>query len=138
MLDIFALLLQQTDEGLGALIAGGYFLFCCCLVIFLALAVAGMWQTFTKAGKPGWAAIIPFYNIWVMMEIIGRPGWWLILFFIPIVQIVIGIITSLEMAKSFGRGIVFGILLYFFAPIMYLILGFGDAQYEGPAAGKAW
>lgn len=48
--------------------------------------IIAMWRIFTKAGQPGWAAIIPFYNIYVLMKVVGRPGWWLILFLIPLVN----------------------------------------------------
>ena len=111
------------------------------IIVYIAIIVAviaGIWKAFEKAGAPGWAAIIPFYNIWVMLEIVGRPGWWLILYFIPFVNIIVQIIVSLELARSFGKGIGFGIGVIIFPYVFYLILGFGDAQYEGPGAGKAW
>lgn len=138
MANMLALILQQSDDAFGALFASSYLISCCCAGIVFLLVIAGMWQTFTKAGKPGWAAIIPIYNIWILLEIIGRPGWWLILFFIPFVNFVVQIIVSLELAKSFGRSLIYGLGLAFFPFIFYLILGFGDAQYEGPGAGKAW
>ena len=78
-------------------------------VIGLFLIVA-MWKVFAKAGKPGWAAIIPLYNIYVQLKIVGRPGWWLILFFIPVVNIVISLLVAIDMAKSFGKGSGFGVV----------------------------
>lgn len=125
--------LQQDDTGIFALLTSGFSLFCG--LIFAILIIAGMWRMFVKAGKPGWAAIIPFYNIYVLMEIVGRPGWWLILFFIPFVNIIVTLLVSIDLAKSFGKSAAWGvILLFFFNAIGYLILGFGDARYEGPAA----
>ena len=107
-------------------------------IIYLALAVFGIvvfWKTFTKAGQPGWAAIIPIYNIYVLLKVAGRPGWWLILLLIPIVNIVILAIVSIDVAKSFGKDTVFGVVgLWLFSIIGYAILAFGDAQYRGPAA----
>jgi hypothetical protein len=100
------------------------------LVIVIA-AIAGLWKTFEKAGHPGWAAIIPIYNIYILCKIAGRPGWWVILFFIPIVSIVIAIIVSLDVAKNFGKSALFGIGLALLGFIFYPILGFGDAQYIG-------
>jgi hypothetical protein len=104
-------------------------------IIYLAvivLFIAGLWKTFSKAGKPGWAAIVPIYNIIVMLEVINRPIWWIILFLIPIVNIIVYIIISLDMAKAFGKSSAFGIIgLWLFAPIGYLMLGFGSAKYVG-------
>jgi uncharacterized protein DUF5684 len=102
------------------------------------LMIVAMWKVFTKAGKPGWAAIIPFYNLYVLLKIAGRPGWWLILFLIPLVNIVIAFVLYVDVAKSFGKGAAFGIfLLGFFSFIGYPILGFGSAAYQGPAAARA-
>ncbi|MDX8142946.1 DUF5684 domain-containing protein [Lentzea sp. BCCO 10_0061] len=107
-------------------------------IIYLALAIFGVvvfWKTFTKAGQPGWAAIIPIYNIYVLLKVAGRPGWWLILLLIPIVNIVILAIVSIDVAKSFGKDTVFGVVgLWLFSIIGYAILAFGGAQYRGPAA----
>ncbi|GMT98115.1 hypothetical protein KH5H1_22340 [Corallococcus caeni] len=101
---------------------------------FIGLVVAGMWKTFTKAGEPGWAAIVPFYNLYVMTKIVGRPAWWVVLAILPCVNIIALIILSIDMAKSFGKGVGFGIGLALLGPVFYAILGFGDAQYQGPSA----
>ena len=108
------------------------------MIVWLAIAVVviiGGWKMFEKAGQPGWAILIPFYNLYVMLKMVGRPGWWLLLYFIPLVNFVIAIIVAIDLAKSFGQSAVFGIfLLFFLAFIGYLILGFGSARYLGPAA----
>src|SRR6267378_3587340 len=104
------------------------------LFIWLALIVlivASMWKIFTKAGKPGWACLIPFYNLYVLIEIGGKPGWWLLLYFIPIVNIVISILVLVGVAENFGKGAGFAIGLIFLAMIFYPILAFSDAQYVG-------
>ncbi len=102
------------------------------ILVLAVLAIAGMWKTFAKAGKPGWAAIVPIYNIIVMLEIINRPLWWIILFFIPFVNFIVYIIISLDMAKAFGKSATFGIIgLWLFSFIGYLMLGFGQAKYVG-------
>jgi len=106
------------------------------LLIYLAiliLIIASFWKVFTKAGQPGWASIIPIYNIIVMLQIVGRPWWWLLLMLIPIVGLVIAIIVSIDMAKSFGKGAGFGIGLALLGFIFYPILGFGSAKYVGPS-----
>ncbi len=104
-------------------------------LIWLAIvvaAVAGIWKTFTKAGKPGWAAIIPVYNLIVMLEMAGKPLWWIILFFIPIVNIVFAFLLNIALAKTFGKGAGFGVGLTLLGFIFFPILGFSDAQYQGP------
>lgn len=99
---------------------------------FIIFVIAGLWKTFTKAGKPGWAAIVPIYNIIVMLEVINRPLWWIILLFIPFVNIIISIIMMLDLAKAYGKGIAFAIFgLIIFSPIGLLMLGFGSAKYLG-------
>ena len=69
----------------------------------LILVIVGMWKVFVKAGKPGWASIIPIYNVYVLLQIVGKPWWWLILMLIPIVNIVIWILVSLALARTLGR-----------------------------------
>lgn len=106
---------------------------------YLALIVAviaGMWKTFEKAGKPGWAAIVPIYNIMVMLEIARKPIWWLILMFIPCVSIVAAIILMIDFAKMFGKSAGFGVGLALLGFIFFPILGFGDARYLGN--NQAW
>jgi len=120
----FAQIAQSGNEGGG----GAVF-----MIIWLALvvgAIAGLWQTFAKAGKPGWGAIVPIYNMALLLEIAGKPIWWIILFFIPFVNFVIAIIVAIDVAKNFGKGVGFGLGLAFLGFIFYPILGFGSARYQ--------
>jgi len=106
-------------------------------LIWLAVVIvviAGGWKMFVKAGKPGWGIIIPIYNLVLWLEIIGRPIWWIVLFFIPIVNFIVMIILCIDLAKSFGKGAGFGIGIFLLGFIFIPILGFGDAQYQGPSA----
>ena len=100
-----------------------------CLVGIIQLV--GMWASFDKAGKPGWAAIIPVYNMVVMVEISGRPLWWVILFFVPVANIVAVIVVSIDVAQNFGKGGGFGVGLAFLPWLFWPILGFGSARYQG-------
>ncbi len=101
--------------------------------IGLVIVLVGLWKLFEKAGQPGWACIIPFYNIYIMLKVAGRPGWWLLLYFIPLVNFVISIVVAIDIAKAFGEGAAFGFFLNFLlCGIGYLILGFGNYQYLGP------
>ena len=107
------------------------------IIIYLAVVIlqlVAMWKVFVKAGQPGWASIIPFYNIYVLMLVADKPGWWLILTFIPLVNIVIWIIASIAVAENFGKGAGFGIGLVFLPFIFFPILAFTDAQYKSVAA----
>jgi Family of unknown function (DUF5684) len=99
------------------------------------LAIAGCWKTFEKAGKPGWAAIVPIYNVVIMLEIAGKPLWWIILIFIPLVNFVVIILIMIAFAEKFGKGAGFGVGLAFLSFVFFPILGFGDAQYVGGGAG---
>ena len=104
-----------------------------CEIAFIILMVAAMWKVFSKAGQPGWAAIIPIVNMYFLCKVAGRPGWWVILLLIPFVNLIIFIILSIDVAKAFGKGAGFGIGLLLLPFIFYPILGFGSAQYQGGA-----
>ena len=60
-----------------------------CEIAFIILMVAAMWKVFSKAGQPGWAAIIPIVNMYFLCKVAGRPGWWVILLLIPLVNLII-------------------------------------------------
>ncbi|MFW6131322.1 MAG: DUF5684 domain-containing protein [Candidatus Aminicenantaceae bacterium] len=102
------------------------------IIIYLVIIVFYiwvLWRIFEKAGQPGWGAIIPIYNVYLLLKVAKRPGWWLILYLIPIVNIVIHIIVVFDIAKNFGKGVGFGFGLLFLSFIFYPILAFGSAQY---------
>lgn len=116
-----------TECPLGAGAGAGMLIF---ELILIAIAIIGLWKLFTKAGKPGWASIIPIYNNIVMIDIAGKPLWWIILLFIPFVNIVVSILIMIGMAKNFGRGTGTAIGLIFLPLLFMLILGFGRAEYN--------
>jgi hypothetical protein len=124
--------LAQVDNGdVGG--AGGTLVLLIQLAV-VVLTVAGLWKVFTKAGKPGWAAIIPIYNVIVLLDIVGKPLWWVILFLIPCVNIVISIIVYIELAKVFGQGAGFAIGILLLPFVFIPLLGFGDYRYQGAPA----
>lgn len=132
MLTNLLTLAQYGNNNSGGAIGGLIF-----IVIYLAiivLMIAGMWKMFAKAGQPGWLSIIPIVNGYFLLKIVGRPWWWLILMFIPLISIIFAIIVCLDLAKSFGKGVAFAIGLILLSPIFVCILGFGSAEYQGPAA----
>jgi hypothetical protein len=101
-------------------------------VAIIVLMIASMWTIFTKAGKPGWACIVPIYNIIVLLDAVGKPWWWLLLMLIPIVNIVILIIVYHNLSLSFGKGGGFTVGLILLGIIFLPILAFGDSKYLGP------
>ncbi len=122
-------MLVAESSGMGA---GGVIVF---IIIYL-VAVIPLMGVFNKAGAPAWAAIIPIYNLYVLLKIVGRPGWWIILFIIPIVNIVVSIIVYYDLSKSFGHGAGFTVGLVFLSWIFLLILWLGSSTYRGPSVGQ--
>jgi hypothetical protein len=125
-------MLQDEPSG-GAAAAFGMVFFVVWLAI-VALVIAGFWKVFVKAGEPGWAALIPIYNLVVLLKIAGKPLWWLLLLLIPFVNFIALIMVGMGVAQNFGKGSGFGIGLGLLAPIFYPILGFSDAVYRPQAA----
>jgi hypothetical protein len=125
------------SAGSGALIVFGLF-----YLVVVVVVIAGMWKTFVKAGKPGWAAIVPFYNVYVLFEIAQCPTWyfWGFLGFIVLSPITVGltsigalvlsILAYIRLAKAFDKSTGFAVGLILLSPIFICILGFGDARYN--------
>ena len=97
------------------------------IIVFL---IAALWTVFTKAGQPGWGAIVPIYNIILLLKIAGKPGWWFFLCLIPLVNFVIIILIYIALAKNFGKGGGFAAGLLFLPFIFYPMLAWGDARYS--------
>lgn len=126
---LHAILLDQTSgSGSGSPVGSVIGL------IIAVLIIAAYWRIFSKAGQPGWAAIIPIYSTFVLLRIVGRPWWWFIMLLIPVVNIIFGLILVHDLSKSFGHGFGYTLGLLFLSLIFIPILGFGGSQYAGPAA----
>ena len=106
------------------------------ILIIVIVPIIAMWKLFDKANKPGWAAIVPIYNIIVFMEIIGKPWWWLFLWLIPYLNLIWIIWSWNLMVKSFGKteGFTVGVILL--GIIFIPILAFGGSEYIGPVGRK--
>jgi hypothetical protein len=102
-------------------------------LVVIAVMVAAMWKVFAKAGQPGWAALVPIYNLVVLLNIVGKPLWWIILLAVPIANIYALFAIAIALAKSFGKSTGFGLGLVFLSIFFYPVLGFGSARYVGPA-----
>jgi len=121
---------NTTNTGLDTGLLTGFLWAYSILAIIMLIAE---WRFYEKADKPGWAAIIPIYNLIVLLEIIGKPWWWLLMFLIPGVNFIFVIWMLNLLSKSYGYGVGFTLGLIFLNPIFILILGFGKAEYKGPA-----
>jgi hypothetical protein len=136
---LFALaLLQETTTDTAAPVqtmspAVGMILGLCYLVVIL-LIIISLRKIFVKAGKPGWAAIVPIYNMIVILEIAGKPLWWFILLLIPGVNIIVLILVYIAFARNFGKGVGFAIGMVILPFIFFPLLAFGDARYQPVAA----
>ena len=121
---------EESGSGGGAIAAIFGMGFMLVMLAFVVLMIASVWKIFSKAGEPGWAAIVPIYNVIVMLKIGGKPVWWIVLFLIPLVNAIMGILLAIAIAEKFGKGTGFGLGMAFLPPIFYPMLAFGDAEYR--------
>jgi hypothetical protein len=119
---------SDMGVGMGVYIVGGMIYLW--LIVFMTCAMIAI---FIKADKPWWAAIVPIYNIVILMEIVGKPLWWIILFFIPLANFVALILVTNSLSKSFGKDVGYTVGLVLLGIVFYPMLAFGSSQYRGPA-----
>jgi hypothetical protein len=135
MLNFLALLMQAdsgtTVETVSPVMSTGVMVVA---LVILVVTIAAMWKVFEKAGEPGWAAIVPIYNVIVLLKIAGKPLWWIILLLIPFVNFIIIILVYVALAKNFGKGVGFALGLVFLSFIFFPLLAWGDARYQGVVA----
>lgn len=132
---------ETYNGGDAGAALGGLMLFLLPMLILTVISIVGLWKVFEKAGKPGWAAIVPIYNFYILLQIAEKPTWWLavlLLSFIPIVgpiaSLVVSVLVGLEVAKRFGKSEVFGALLCGILGIGYAIIGFDSSKFKGNTA----
>lgn len=99
------------------------------VIAVLILMAVSVWKIFTKAGQPGWAAIVPIYNYIVMLDVVKKPTWWIVLLIVPIANWIVGIMVMHNLAKVFGQGMGFTLGLIFLPFIFLPLLAFGNFQY---------
>lgn len=133
--------LTGAETGVVAAMMGFFAAYALVILAVAVVMIVSMWKIFVKAGKPGWAALIPVYNFIVLLEIVGRPTWWVLALFAgiipvvgPIAALAVSIVVAIDLAKSFGKDTGFGILLALVSVVGYPMLAFGKATYVGPAA----
>lgn len=103
------------------------------VVIVLSLAlliIVSKWRIFEKAKQPGWATLVPVYGSVKLLEITSRPLWWVVLLFIPLVNLVVGITLVYRLARNFGKNGWFALGLVCLPFIFYPMLAFGKAEYK--------
>jgi hypothetical protein len=104
------------------------------LIVYFAVigfVLASLWKVFVKAGQPGWAALVPVYNVYVMTQIAGRPAWWTALMLVPCVSVVVAFLLMIDIARGFGKSVGFGVGLALLGIVFFPMLAFGDATYKG-------
>jgi hypothetical protein len=126
-------LIMAMIAGFGMILLAGY-----------VVVLIGMWKVFTKAGQRGWAVLIPFYNIIVLLRVAGLPWYWVFAVFLPIIPIlgvlaymVLAVMCLHRISTRFGQGVGFTIGLTLLSPIFFLILGFGSSKYVGEQPAQA-
>ncbi|MCR2033549.1 DUF5684 domain-containing protein [Anaerofustis stercorihominis] len=98
-------------------------------LIILLIILISRWKIFDKAGEAGWKALIPFYGTYTLCKITFGFGWYMLLFFIPYINLIMYIITYIKLGKKFGKGKLFILGLTLFTPIFLFILAFGKSKY---------
>ncbi len=132
MLNFVALMMQADADAAPGLTGGQAALIGSMIGLSLGIMIvliAAMWKVFQKAGEPGWASIVPIYNVLVLLKIVGKPMWWIVLFLVPFVNIAMMFIIPFALAKSFNKSGAFAIGLLFLPPIFYSLLAWGNAHY---------
>lgn len=102
------------------------------LLSVILLMIPAVWLTFEKAGRPGWAGLMPFYNIYILCGMGGCPGWWVWLMVVPALNILVLLIIFHRAAQAFGYGIGMALLMLFMPLVAFPVLGFGPARYQAP------
>lgn len=123
---------SMMDPAASSAMSGALTVYYILVLAITIVSLIGLWKMFSKAGKPGWGAIIPFYNMYCLFEMAFGNGWMFLLTLIPCVGFIFQIILYFKLSKAFGHGVGFGFGLLFLAPIFYMILGFGDSDFVGP------
>ncbi len=124
---------MAVNEATYALATGIMLVYMVVVLVIGVISLVGLWKIFVKAGKPGWGAIIPFYNMYCLFEMSFGTGWLFLACFVPCVNVVITIIMWIKLAQAFGKGAGYGIGILFVPFVFLPMLGFSDAQYVGPS-----
>ena len=122
----------SLDAATYAAVGTGIMVYMVFILAIAVLMIVSMWKLFGKAGQPGWAAIVPFYNMYVLFKISFGNGWFFLFMLIPIVNFVFMILLYVKLAKAFGKGGGYAVGLIFLGVIFMPMLAFGSSTYVGP------
>lgn len=126
---------SAIDVASSTLGPGGLVAVLAVYALIVVASLAGLWRAFEKANRPGWKALVPVYNFVQTCRIVGRPGWWVLLMLVPLVNVILGVQISVDLAHAFDRSTGFGVGLLLLPMIFYPLLGFRrDVAYAGPVA----
>jgi hypothetical protein len=128
-MEVFAMPVQTLDQKTALSQTASWPVMLFSIAIMFALYAFMFWAMFEKAGWPGWASLIPIYNVYVLLKIAGMSGWWLLAFLVPILDIVVGIMMLWKISKAFGHGAGYFFGLLFLSIIFFPMLGFGKSEY---------
>jgi Family of unknown function (DUF5684) len=102
-------------------------------IVGYIILVIGLWPTLSKAGIPGWGALIPLYNVYLIFKLGSVSRVWMLLLLIPVVNIFASLWVALKVSEGFGHGFALAFVgLFLFAPIGFLVLGYGSSSYRYP------
>lgn len=101
--------------------------------VFFIITLVSVWRMFEKAGQSGWVGLVPFLNVFGLLKMAGKPFWWAVLYLVPVLGVVVHVVVSVSVARSFGKSALFGLLMAIplATPFFVMSLGMGDARYLG-------
>ncbi len=135
MVNVLGSMFQDApNPGIPPALAALSGIFMIVSLVVAVILIASLWKLFEKAGEPGWAAIVPIYNLIVILKIAGKPIWWIILLCIPLVNIIVGILVLIAFAARFGKGVGYALGMLILPFIFYPLLAFGDSRLSAAAA----
>ncbi len=122
-------LLAQESNNAGPL-AGGLL-----GLVWILIVLIGFWKVFTKLGLPGWMGLVPFVNVYMIYKARGQhsPILWLILTFIPCINIIALWVLASDTAELFGKGLVWKLFLFILPGFAHLVLGYGGSDADRSA-----
>ncbi len=124
------LVASRAATGAGIIAGLGTFFLILLILAWAVLVIVAEWKIFVKAGKEGWKALIPIYNVYTMLQILNMEPLLCFLMLLPGANFLLNIVMQVKLAKSFGKGVGFAIGLILVEPIFEMILGFGGAKYH--------
>ncbi|TWT90843.1 hypothetical protein Mal64_12400 [Pseudobythopirellula maris] len=125
---------MQGGDQVAAVIVTA--LFCGVLLGIALYCLAGAWKVFGKAGLPGWFALVPLLNAYLICKIAGKPGWWVVLLFVPLVNLVVLWRVVSGLAMWFGKTDLYAVGLFLVFPLFFAMIGHSTTRYRGLAAGS--